>query len=147
MLTVAGYQLDPDRYYDPDYNLWLVGLDQQRVRIGLDPLGADTTGDIVAISFVPVGTRVRRGDALANIEAAKFVGPLPAPAAGVAIATSDRVLDAPGVINADPLGTWLVELGEVDPADLEHLLSGKDAISSWFADAVARFRQLGALAE
>jgi glycine cleavage system H protein len=147
MLNVAGYELDASRRYDPDTNLWVAEQRGERVRIGYDPLGAETTGDIVAISFVPVGTRLSRGDPLATVEAAKFVGPLAAPVSGTLLAVNDGLLAAPGQINADPFGAWLVELGELDRSDLERLLAGEEAISSWFADAVERFRREGAIAE
>jgi glycine cleavage system H protein len=145
--TVAGYELAPDRRYDPDSNLWVAEQRAGRVRVGLDPLGAETTGDIVAVSFVPIGTRVTRGDALATVEAAKFVGPLGAPVGGVLLAVNGEVAAAPGKVNADPLAAWLVELGEVDTGDLERLLSGEPAVAHWFAGAVERFRRLGAIAE
>jgi glycine cleavage system H protein len=147
MLSVAGYELALDRRYDPDTNLWVQELGSDRVRIGYDPLGAETTGDIVAISFAALGERVARGEALATVEAAKFVGPLPAPVGGVVTATHGDAQTAPGAINADPLGIWLVELGEVSTDDLERLLYGADAVTPWFEAAVQRFRSEGAIAE
>ena len=147
MLSVAGYELDAARLYDPEANLWIAEKPEELIRIGYDPLGAETTGDIVAISFVPVGTRLSRGDPLATVEAAKFVGPLAAPVGGTLRAVNEDLLGAPGRINADPFGAWLVELGAVDRSDLGRLLSGETAISSWFADAVERFRRQGAIAE
>ena len=147
MLTVAGYALAPDRRYDPDTNLWVEERRPGRVRIGYDPLGAETTGDIVAISFAPIGTRLKRGETLATVEAAKFVGPLPTPVGGALAVTNAEVVAAPGMVNADPLGAWLVELGEVERDDLEQLLFGEQAVSPWFAAAVERFRREGAIAE
>jgi glycine cleavage system H protein len=147
MLTVAGYELAADRRYDPDTNLWVQERDDGRARVGFDPLGAETTGDIVAVSFVPAGTRVARGEPLATVEAAKFVGPLASPVGGIVIATNDDVQAAPGSVNADPLGAWLVELDDVENTDLERLLSGEEDVSAWFAGAVERFRREGAIAE
>lgn len=144
--TVAGYELASDRRYDPDTSLWVQELDG-RSRVGFDPLGAETAGDIVAVSFVPVGSRVPRGEPLATVEAAKFVGPLVSPVGGTVSATNDEVQAAPGSVNVDPLGTWLVELEDVDGADLERLLSGEEDVAAWFQGAVERFRREGALAE
>jgi glycine cleavage system H protein len=147
MFTVAGYELAEDRRFDPETNLWVAEREDGRVRVGFDPLGAETTGDIVAVSFVPVGTRLAGGESLATVEAAKFVGPLAAPVGGMVLATNDDVLVAPGSINLDPLGVWLVELGEVAGEDLDLLLFGKEAVATWFEAAVERFRREGALAE
>jgi glycine cleavage system H protein len=147
MLTVAGYELATDRAYHPDTNLWVATGTGGRARIGYDPLGAETTGDIVAISFAPIGTRVARGQSLATVEAAKFVGPLAAPVGGTVAAVNDQVASAPATINADPLGSWLVELVDVEDAELAHLISGEEQIAAWFAGAVERFRREGAIAE
>lgn len=147
MFTVAGYELAADRRYDPDTNLWVSDHSERRVRIGYDPLGAETAGDIVAISFPAIGTKLERGETLATVEAAKFVGPLPTPVGGTLLAINDRALAAPGSINADPLGVWLAELGDTQQGDLVRLLSGEAAVTTWFAGAVERFRREGAIAE
>jgi glycine cleavage system H protein len=145
--TVAGYELAADRSYDPDTNLWVAALGAERVRVGLDPLGAETAGDIVAVSFTPVATRLARGEPLATIEAAKFVGPLATPVAGTVAAVNDEAAAAPASVSADPLGVWLVELADVDAGDLDRLVRGEDQISAWFEAAVERFRRGGAIAE
>ncbi|HET8979306.1 MAG TPA: hypothetical protein VFN87_14175 [Solirubrobacteraceae bacterium] len=147
MFTVAGYTLDPELAYDPVANLWVALLDDGRARIGYDPLGAETTGDVVAISPAPAGARRARGESLATVEAAKFVGPLPAPVGGVIAAANPAVIAQPGSVNADPFGAWLVELHKIDEGDLVHLMRGEDEIGTWFAAAVERFRRQGAIAE
>lgn len=145
--TVEGYELAADRRYDPDANLWVAEYAPGRVRIGYDPLGAEITGDVVSISFVEVGSTIRRGEPLATVEAAKFVGPLNAPVGGVVVAVNTWLLGSPGAINVDPFGAWLVELGRAAPVELDLLLAGEVAVTSWFTSAVRRFREQGALAE
>lgn len=147
MFTVAGYELAADRRYDPEANLWVAELAPGRVRVGLDPLGAETAGDIVAVSFPPLGARVARGEPLATIEAAKFVGPIVSPLGGVLAATGEQALTSPSTINADPLGAWLVELERVDARELQGLIAGVEAVTAWFAQAVERFRSQGAIAQ
>ncbi len=88
-----------------------IWFDDKTGRCGLEPAEAEATGDIVALSLVPIGTRVARGDAFGSLEAAKFVGPLIAPASGVVRAHNAAVLASPGLVNRDPLGAWLVEIG------------------------------------
>lgn len=146
-LTVAGYELAADRRYDPVANLWVAELDEGRVRVGLDPLGAETTGDVVAISLAPVGAMIARGEPLATLEAAKFVGPIPSPVSGTVQAVNRSLTDRPGQINAEPLSAWLVELTGVDSAQLAQLVAGRRSIETWFAQAVQRFRREGAIAQ
>jgi glycine cleavage system H protein len=136
-----------DRRYDPATNLWVAPHGDTRARIGFDPLGAETLGDVVAISLAAPGTRVARGEALGTIEAAKFVGPLLAPISGVVRARNPVALASPGSVNSDPLHAWLVELEPADPAELDVLLGGEAEIAAWFAEAVERYRRQGVLAE
>jgi glycine cleavage system H protein len=144
-MIVEGYELALDRLYDPEGNLWIEPQADRRVRIGLDPLGAETTGDVVALSFPALGARVQRGGLLASVEAAKFVGPVRAPVSGRLLAVNEQLRDQPGLINSDPLGSWVVELDEVDGGELADLLADREEIVEWFAAAVARFRRQGAI--
>jgi glycine cleavage system H protein len=147
---VAGYELVADRAYDPATHMW-VELDRARrsARVGLDPLGRETSGDVVALSLHAPGTAVRRGEAFGDLEAAKFVGPLSSPVSGVIAARSEAVLAEPWLLNHDAAGQWLVEI-ELDPAahgELDELLTGEPALREWFAAEVERFRRQGAIAE
>jgi glycine cleavage system H protein len=147
MISVAGYELDDGLAYDAEHNLWVQRLSASVVRVGYDPLGAEATGDIVAISLPAVGSEAESGAPLATIEAAKFVGPLPAPVGGTVLAVNDSLVGLPGAINADPYGSWIVELGGVSGGDMNGLVSGVESVSRWFADAVARYRAQGVIAE
>jgi len=146
-VTVEGYELALDRLYDLQANLWVAPQGSRRARVGYDPLGAETTGDVVAISFPAPGERVARGGVLATVEAAKFVGPVRAPVGGVVAAVNERLHAQPGLINSDPLDAWLVELDEVQTGELEELLLSREARCERFAAAVARFRRQGAIAQ
>jgi glycine cleavage system H lipoate-binding protein len=145
--VVDGYALAEDRFYDPDSNLWIFERGEGNVRIGLDPLGAEIMGDIVAVSFASIGLCLERGDAFATLEAAKFVGPLMAPLRGTLVGANEDAVSSPGGINEDPLGIWLVELCDVDPDDFARLLRGEEAVAPWFSGAVEKFRREGAIAE
>jgi glycine cleavage system H protein len=145
--SVDGYVLAADRWYDPETNLWVQLQQAGRATIGFDPLGAETTGDVVAISFAETGTWVPRNGVLATVEAAKFVGPVRTPLSGRVMAVNEALIGDPGLINLDPLSAWLVEVGEIVPGELELLLSGRDSVAPWFAEAVKSFRRTGAIAQ
>lgn len=149
MLTfdVAGYELVADRRYDPDTHMW-VDLDGQGLAlIGLDPLGRETSGDVVALSLREPGTAVRRGEPFGDLEAAKFVGPLITPLSGTIVACNESVLYEPGILNVDPASNWLVALEGFDAAELDGMLRGESEVAPWFAGEVERFRTQGAIAE
>lgn len=144
---VAGYELVADRRYDPATHMWVELDSEGLVLIGLDPLGRETSGDVVALSLRDPGTAVRRGEPFGDLEAAKFVGPLIAPVSGTVAACNEAVLCDPGVLNVDPASNWLVALDGVDAAELDGMLRGEAEVAPWFAAEVQRFRTQGAIAE
>ena len=126
---VGPYELDEDLLYDPLTHFWAAPAGDGRLRCGFDPLGAETCGDIVAVSFEPTGSRVARGGAFGHVEAAKFVGPLLAPVGGVIAAHNEEALADPALLNSAPLETWLVEVEATSlEADQAHLLTGRAAV-------------------
>jgi glycine cleavage system H protein len=145
---VGGYRLRADRYYDAVRHLWVeLRPGTQLLRVGFDPLGRETSGDIVEVSLGEVGEHINRGETFGNVEAAKFVGPLQAPVSGVVRARNAHVLSRPGVLNEDPNASWLVELEMTDSSELGQLLTGEEDLRRWFAAEIERFKQQGAVAE
>lgn len=146
-ISVGGYELDAGRYYDRETHLWVERRPDGRVRCGFDPLGAATSGDIVAVSFEPLGNRVERGGPFGSLEAAKFVGPLLAPVSGTLDAYNDSVLANPGLLNADPQSHWMVEIvPDALEQELALLLHDQAEIRDWFLTEREKFEQEGMLA-
>lgn len=146
---VAGYELHGDRLYDPGTHMWVALGEGSSARIGIDPLGRETSGDVVALSLHAPPAQIARGGPFGDLEAAKFVGPLISPVSGTMTAGNPDVLADPGLLNSDPGVHWLVEL-ELDPAaasELDDLLRGEEQVAPWFEAEVARFRKQGAIAE
>ena len=146
-ITMGKYRLPVDRHYDPATHLWVTRPAPHRLRCGFDPLSAETSGDLVALAFEPVGTELERGKAFGSLEAAKFVGPLLAPVSGRLAAHNTAVLARPGLINREPFDSWLVEWEVADPdAELGALLRDPDAIAAWLQREIRRFEDDGMLA-
>lgn len=145
---IAGYTIDVDRAYDQDRHVWVEVLAPGRARIGMDPLGVETMGDLVQLYIQEPGTFLKRGDAFGSVEAAKFVGPLSMPLSGSILARNDRVVADPGLIAKDPMGEgWLLEIEPADPAELDLLLRGEEQVAAWFADKARQYASEGMLAE
>lgn len=148
MREISGYAIDVDRAYDQERHVWVDILGEGRVRIGVDPLGVETMGDLVQLYMQEPGTLLNRGDAFGSIEAAKFVGPLSMPLSGSILARNDAVLADPGLIAKDPMGEgWLLEIEPTDPAEFDLLLRGEEQVVVWFGSKVAEYAAQGMLAE
>lgn len=146
--TVRGYRLCLDRAYDAETHMWVQVVDPARVRVGLDPLGVETSGTLAQLSFGAPGDDVQRGAAFGSLEAEKFVGPLVSPLSGTIFAVNDAVLADPGLVERDPFGQgWLVELApsalDVESAALVH----GARVADWFKAKVDEYRLKGVLAE
>ncbi len=146
LIEVEGFALDPARRYDPRSHMWIAPAGSDGFRVGFDPLGRETSGDVVSLSFAEVGTHVTRGEAFGDVEAAKLVGPLPSPLSGTLERHNAEALADPSRVNEDPLGTWLVEIRPSEPAELAEHVTG-DGLADWFAAEVRRFREKGMIAE
>lgn len=145
---IRGYLVRTDRAHDPDTHLWVEVRDDARVRVGLDPLGVETSGTLAQLAMVEVGTIVVRGEPFGSLEAEKFVGPLVAPVSGTVVARNDAVLADPGLVERDPYDSgWLAEIepSALD-ADLGGLVAGGD-VAAWFESKVEQYRREGVLAE
>jgi glycine cleavage system H protein len=147
-VLVAGYALRLDRDYHTPTHMWVRDVGAGRFRIGLDALTADTYGVLAQLILLPPGTEVVAGTPLGSLEAAKFVGPLVAPFAGMVIATNTAVLDNPEVVMSEPYdGGWLMELEpSSEERPLPDTLSGPEAVA-WFEQAVADHQEKGLVAE
>jgi glycine cleavage system H protein len=146
-LRIECYILATDRAYHPDTHVWVQRLGADRVRLGLDPLGVETTGTIAQLALVEPGIRVRRGVSLGSVEAEKFVGPLASPLSGTVVAVNDDAIIDPRLLHAAPLDTWLVELApSALEVELVDLVRG-ESIEAWFRAKVTQYRIEGVLAE
>jgi glycine cleavage system H protein len=140
-------QLIREAHFD-DTHFWVLPYPESAARCGFDAVGVETSGDIVALSFEPVGTRVSRGEEFGSIEAAKFVGPLIAPVSGTITAHNVEVLRSPALLQEDSARYWLIEL-ELDDAENELALlrHGEEHVRSWLASETERFKKRGMIAE
>ncbi len=145
---VRGYLLDLDRRYDPGSHLWVEVLGEGLVRVGMDSLGVETAGEMVQITLKEVATRLARGRAFATLEAERFVGPLIMPISGMILVRNRAAVTDPRIIARDPFGEgWLAEIEPSNPAELDLLISGPEAVKAWFEKKVKQHRLKGALTD
>lgn len=99
------------------------GPDGGPVRVGITHFAQQSLGDIVFVQLPDLGTEVRAGDPLGEVESTKSVSEIYAPLSGRVAARNDRLGDEPELINTDPYGEgWLVEIDGA-AVDLDGLLT------------------------
>jgi glycine cleavage system H protein len=114
------FRVATDRRYSPE-GVWVRPESSNRVRVGLSDFLQQRSGDLAFISVKDPGTRVQRGDELAEMETVKVTQGVPSPIAGTVLAVNDALERTPEVVNGDPYGEGWLAL--VEPA-------------SWDADRV-----------
>jgi glycine cleavage system H protein len=149
LASVHGFPLALDRLYQADTHMWVQLSRPGHARIGMDPLGIETSGTLAQLSFPAVGAVLAAGSPFGQLEAAKFVGPLVSPVSGTVVAVNEAALADPGLTERDPFGDgWLIEAELSDPdGELPSLLSGPDEITRWFTAKVEDYRLKGVIAE
>lgn len=122
--------------YDVERDVWARPEADGTVTLGMTDPAQTRCGKIVSIRWKPVGRTVRRGQSLATIESAKWVGPFPAVVSGVIAAHNEAtfredILSA----NRDPYGRgWLVRLRPTDwEAERATLVTGAVAAERYRA--------------
>ena len=149
LASVAGFPLALDRSYQPETHMWVLSIGPDRVRIGMDPLGLETSGTLAQLSLAPVDSELVAGLAFGQLEAAKFVGPLTSPVSGTVVAVNDDVVLDPGLAERDPYEQgWFIEAALVhELGGLSGLIYDPAEITAWFAAKIAAYRLKGVLAE
>ncbi len=148
MEKIKDYQVQTDRYYDPESGFW-IKEEGDVIRIGYNPLVQEGTGAFVSLMMEPEGTLLNRGDAFGSVEAEKHVGQLKMPVSGEIAAVNKRVLENPRLANLDPYGDgWLIALHPTGFEDeKKNLIHGRDSIVDWFEAELKKYQDKGWLAE
>lgn len=133
MGTWRGCDIPEDLDYDVERDVWARWEADGTVTLGMTDPAQTRCGQIVGIRFKAVGRHVRRGQSLATIESAKWVGPFPAVLSGTIAATNEATFRADILAaNRDPYGAgWLVRLVPTEPAERRQLVSGAEAFARY----------------
>lgn len=137
-----------DRMFDPATHMWVQRVSPGTFRIGMDPLGIESSGTLAQLSLPESGTALVAGRAFGQLEAAKFVGPLVSPVTGRVALVNLAVVVDPGLAERDPFGDgWLIEAVVDDPDHgLAGLLSEPQEVVDWYQAKLKEYRRDGVIA-
>lgn len=123
-MAYRGCDLPELLWYDVERDVWARLDGHGTVTLGMTDPAQTRCGKVVSIRFKAVGRRVVRGQSLATIESAQWVGPFPAALSGVIVANNETTFRRDiRAANKDPYGDgWLVRLRPVAFAEERPLL-------------------------
>ena len=91
--------------------------------IGITPYAQEQLGDGVFVELPQAGRKVAKGEACAVVESVKAASDLYAPVSGEVVEANAALGDAPGDVNAEPMGKgWFFKLRLADKGELDGLM-------------------------
>ncbi len=98
-------------------------VDGSSATVGITAFAVEQLGDVTLVELPKVGTAVKQGEVLGNIESVKTVSELFAPLSGTVKEVNAALADAPQAVNEEPYGKgWMVRIELSVPGELAGLL-------------------------
>ncbi len=138
MGKIRGCELPEDLYYFAEKHVWAKPVADGIVRVGMTTVAGKLSGgklNAVTVRAKNIGAEIPAGKSVATVESSKYVGPVPAPVAGVLKRANDKLAADPNLAITDPYGEgWIVELAPANwDADKAALLTGPDGLAAYKA--------------
>jgi len=91
--------------------------------VGVSQYAQEQLGDVVFVDVPQAGRKIAKGESVAVVESVKAASDIYTPASGEVTEGNAALGDAPGDINADPMGKgWIFKIKLGNPADLDGLM-------------------------
>lgn len=93
------------------------------VVVGITEHAATALGDVVFVELPETGNMVGEGDEICVIESVKAASDILAPLDGEIVAVNEKLVDAPSLVNEDPLGrAWFFKMKVTDLGVLDQFM-------------------------
>lgn len=113
-----------DRVYTETHE-WFKA-DGDIVTIGLTRFAVEQLTDVTFVEMKPVGTNVKPGDSLGEVESVKTTSDVYSAVGGQVTSVNDAVAKDPSILNNDPYESgWLVKIRVADRAGLAKCVDAK----------------------
>jgi glycine cleavage system H protein len=91
--------------------------------IGITDYAQEQLGDVVFVEVPAAGRKVTKGEAVAVVESVKAASDIYAPVSGEIGEGNAALADAPGDVNAEPMGKgWFFKVRLADKGELDGLM-------------------------
>ena len=92
---------------------WVEFTSDSTATIGLTDFAQKKLGKLVFVNLPLVGDELSSEQTFGDVESVKAVSDVVAPIDGIVVDVNEELLDAPGMINDDPYGAWLVKVSNI----------------------------------
>ncbi len=100
-----------------------VKIENDIAMIGITDHAQEELSDIVAVAIKEIGTRIKRGESIATVDAVKAASDIYSPLSGEITEVNQNVVSSPELINHSPYDQgWLLKLKIENPNEISFLL-------------------------
>jgi glycine cleavage system H protein len=104
-----------------------VKVEGDRATIGITDHAQAELGDIVFVELPKVGAELAQGKEFGVVESVKTVSNLYSPISGKVLEVNTELDTSAELVNKDPYNQgWIIKADNIEPAELETLLSAED---------------------
>lgn len=101
-----------------------VRVNGKQATIGISHFAQDALGDIVFVDLPKVGTAVKSGQQIGEVESTKTTSTIYTPVSGTIVQVNNELKDHPELMNSDPYGKgWITVIELADPGEVERLMT------------------------
>ena len=123
MAEIEGYNMPDELYYHKEH-AWAKVEDDGNVRVGMNDMFQQSSGDIVYIDMPMEGDEVEQDETIGKVQSSKWIGKLISPVAGEVVAVNEELDSDSSLVNTDPYGEgWICKLKDIDQSELDNLLT------------------------
>ncbi|MBH0178167.1 MAG: glycine cleavage system protein GcvH [Nitrospira sp.] len=101
-----------------------VRLNGNQATVGISHFAQDALGDIVFLDLPKVGTLIKVGQQIGEVESTKTTSTLYTPVSGTVAKINADLKDHPEIVNSDPYGKgWIAVIDLAVPSEVEQLMT------------------------
>lgn len=101
-----------------------VRLNGKQATIGISHFAQDALGDIVFLDLPKIGTVVKAGGQIGEVESTKTTSTIYSPVSGTVANINTDLKDHPEVVNSDPYGKgWIAVIELMTPTEVDQLMT------------------------
>jgi glycine cleavage system H protein len=137
-MEFESYNMPDELYYEPNH--YWVRQEGDLLTMGMDDFARKLAGQIVFVQLPEEGKAIKLGKKFASVESGKWLGKVYAPVNGEIAGVNEELETNPGLINEDCYGAgWMYKIKPDDPAEVQNLLHGTEAVQKWLVEEIAKF--------
>ena len=131
----------PKGFFISKAHTWVELTFAGEARIGVDDFAQKVIGSIERIEVAPLGSEIKKGDALLKVRNGNRMLSIPSPITGKVLTVNESLLASPNRLHQDPyVAGWVAVVAPKNISAELRFLAIADEAAKWLRKEIARFR-------